>query len=165
MLNPWFLLGALAVWLGSLVGAYVKGTQEQQVRDTAQAKVQLDAALKTAEDNWATNYQAQLEIEQEKQRNERVRQRKSSQVAKALAADSGARSCGLADAAIGVLRSSIAASNGAEDSPASGGHDGLQPGDPAGGRNPVRTGDGPRANGVDPLGVPAGSQRASGLGN
>jgi hypothetical protein len=162
-MNPWLLLGIGVLWIASLGGVYVKATDIQKNQDTAAAAKVLDAKLKEAEDNWATNYQAQLELEQEKQRNERVRQRHTSQVATALAVDAGARNCTLAAASIGVLRSSIDASNGAQDAAASGGNDGLQPGDSANGRKPVRAGDGAGTNGVDSIGVPTEPQRAAGL--
>lgn len=162
-MSPWLLLGAGVLWIASLVGMYAKATDIQKNEDTAAAAKVLDAKLTEAEENWATNYQAQLELEQEKQRNERVRQRHSSQVSTALAVDVGARNCTLAAASIGVLRSSIDASNGAPDAPASGSNDGLQPGNSANGRNPVRAGDSAGTNGVDSIGVPTEPQRAAGL--
>lgn len=164
MFNPYVLIGVLVTWLASLGAVYVKATNDQHARDIAASAKVLEQKLAAAETDWATNYQAALELEQEKQANERKRLSHSHAVAVAVAADPKARDCGLSADSLGVLIGSIRAANGAQDAAPGGGNGGVQPGDGTAGRNPggsvVRAGQ----HGVDALGVPPGVQGTAGLG-
>lgn len=162
--NPWLILGAVILWLASVTGAFIKGESFQQTKDTAAAKTQLDSALKDAKANWDASYQAQLQIEKRKQKNEVVHQKHSRSVAVALSADPHARDCKLAIPSFGVLRDSIRASNGTTDAAASGSDVAVPASDGAAGREPggggVRTGQ----HGVDAIDVQIGPSGAGRLG-
>lgn len=162
--NPWILLGSLLLWLASLTGVYFKATHDQQARDEATAALKLQQKLQSAENDWAVNYQAALELEQEKQANERKHQTHSRAVATAVAADPHAKDCSLAPDSLGVLISSVRAANGSEAAASGVSDGGLQPGDGAPGRDSAGAGLRPGQHGVDALYVPPGVQGTAQLG-
>jgi hypothetical protein len=165
MANPWLLLGAGVLWLASLVGAYLKGEAIQKTGDEAATALVLKDAVKQANEDAAINYQAALEVEQEKQANDRKHQSHSHSVATAVAADPKARDCGLSSDSLGVLISSIRASNGAEATPASGVDGGLQPGSGTAGPVTRSGGVGAGQHGLDPIDVQIGPQGTARVGN
>lgn len=165
MPNPYLILGAVVLWLASLTGVYVKATEWQRNADTAAAAKDLKQKLDQAEQDWQTNYAAALEVEQEKQANERKHQTHSRAVAVAVASDPKAAGCGLSPDSLSVLIDSIRSANGAQDAAASVGDGGLQPGSGTTGPVAGSSGVGAGQHGVDAIRVPTGAQGTARVGN
>jgi hypothetical protein len=164
MASPYIVIVALVLWAASIAGVYEKATHDQEARDTAAATKALDEKLKSAEADWATNYQAALELEQEKQANELKHLSHSRAVAVAVAKDPHATDCALNADSLGVLVSSVRAANGSEGAAAGSGNGGLQPGNGTAGRNASGLVVRPGQHGLDAIDVSAGVQGTSSVG-
>lgn len=111
MLNPYVIIGMIVLWAASAVGAYEKGSTDAHNADAAATeKVQTKAITQSNEAN-INDFNDEMQSEYKKQAHEKLHQSHARSVTKALAADTAAHSCKLDDAAYGVLRNSISASN------------------------------------------------------
>lgn len=158
MPNPYVILFSLAVFLASIVGAFVKGEDYQATRAEAAQKVAVDKAVADEKANAAIDYGAQQEIALENQKRDLLHSQKSRNVAVAVAADKSAVTCGLAPSTYGVLLDSIDSSN-ADSAAAPGAGNGPVPAGNAAGRRDAGSGDvRPGQHGLDPLDVQSAAQ-------
>lgn len=159
MINPWVILGVIAVWLASIAGTYYEAAKITENRITAAQMKATDKAVADAKADAEVDYGVQQQLALEAQKHDLLKTQKHAGVVKATQADPASVSCRMSDATFSVLNDSLTAADAA--SPAASAVDGAVPGVNPSGRPKLGGGD-VRAgqHGVDPLDVQAGSQQS-----